>query len=192
MSNDGVATFGAPRFGRAVMASKWIVAGVFSFLLLELGARFFVRIFLEAGSTVHILGKFYVANATNEKNLMAFGMSSISWLSVALVLTICFFAFFLILCVAAPAMRNDPWIRCGILFSLLLVSIVTINIVETLCIGGVTDYLAWIDLNVGEAKIINFADIVLVVALIGVGVAYFVIMWKLLKGVFLIVARGFQ
>ena len=163
------------------MATRLALASVVLFFLIESVARVLARHMIEPGATVHIAGGLYLANATNSKSVMAFGLSSLSWLLIALSISCCFLLLFWVAGSFIPQLQGGKAVPFGIVSGSLVVAVILINIFETLLIGGVTDYLAWINVEAGTARIVNLADVVLILSLFLVMASYLMVLVVLTK-----------
>jgi hypothetical protein len=147
--------------------SKLSVFAALAVLGLELILRWSVRAALEPGQTLPLMGKFYLTNATNVNSIRGLGLSSVTWLCLALVICLLFVAAFQSL-TRAPPLQGNRFVYIGCIASFLLVAVVVSNLVEAMLLGGVTDYLALVDLSTGRAHVINLGDIILFLSLLAV------------------------
>ena len=154
------------------MGSRWLWWCAAWFLFLELGLRLVARLALDDGETVHVAGRIYLANATNARDVMAFGWSALTWLLIGLVIIFLFYLPFVLVGNFVSGMRGDVFISVGISSVTFMLAVAIANIIEKFFLGGVTDYLAWVDLPNGVARIINLGDLVLSISLISMSIAY--------------------
>lgn len=148
------------------MAGKAFATIAILFVLFELGLRWLARATIELGSTIHLFGSVYLANIKNTREYMLFGWSSLSWLLIGAVLTLLFLAYFALAYRAFPALRGGVTLVVGSAACYLLLAVVLANMIELLLQGGVTDYLAFVDLEKGRAKIINLGDVAVTVSVV--------------------------
>ena len=146
------------------MAGKTFAVVVIILAFLEIGLRWLARATIELGSTVHLFGNVYLANIKNTREYMLFGWSSLSWLLIGAVLVLLFLAYFALAYRAIPALRGGVMLVVGSAACYVLLAVAFINICELLLQGGVTDYLAFVDLKLGKARIINLGDVAVTVS----------------------------
>jgi len=135
-----------------------------SFVALEIAIRAWARLGLEVGNTIHVAGPLYLTHTINETRVMLFGWSAIAWLLIALLIASIFCLFFFWVGRAQPDLGHHWMVRLGFLASAALVAIALLNAAEYAALGGVTDYLAMVDLETKRVRVINIADIVVVLA----------------------------
>ena len=146
------------------MAGKTFAIIAILFALFDLGLRWLARATIELGSTIHVFGNVYLANIKNTREHMLFGWSSLSWLLVGSVLILLFLAYFVLACRAVPALRGGVVLVAGSAACYMLLAVVLANMGELLFQGGVTDYLAFVDLEMGKARVINLGDVAVTVS----------------------------
>ncbi|MBO9716850.1 MAG: signal peptidase II [Pseudoxanthomonas sp.] len=149
---------------------KLSLAASLAFLVFELVVRWGIRTGLEPGETVPLAGRLYLTNATNINSIKGLGLSSVTWLFMALAICIFFVGAFQFL-VRVPQLHGNRFASLGCFASFLLVAVVVANLFEALWLGGVTDYLASVDLAAGRAHIINLGDIFLALAILAIVIA---------------------
>lgn len=136
------------------------------FLLFELGARWLARLIIPLGDTMSLFGNFYLTNALNPNRVMAFGIGAIAWLLVAQVVAMSFFIGYVFAGRHISELIDIKMYWLGLGAASLLSAVVLSNLFEASVLGGVTDYLAIIDLKSKTAHIINLGDITLGFSLI--------------------------
>lgn len=154
------------------MFSRWLWWCAAGLLLIELGLRMAARYALNDGETFHVIGSVYLTNATNAKDVMIFGWSALTWLFIGTALILMFYVPFVLVGRMVSGMRTCASISIGISAVTFMLVVAVANIIEKVLIGGVTDYLAWIDLPSGSARVFNLGDVVLLSALAAMSLAY--------------------
>jgi len=138
-----------------------------AFLVFELTARWGARTGIEAGSTIPLFGKFYLTNAIHPNSVRGLGLTSETWLFMALAICLVFVASSLYLARVAH-LQNNPFTALGSLSSFVLLAVVVANLLEALWLDGVTDYLALVDIDSGRAHVINLGDVLLALTMGGI------------------------
>lgn len=142
------------------------------FASFELITRWVVRNFVDKKDAVPVFGNAYIANVINPNATMALGITTTGWLVIALLFSSSFLLLFFL--VEEKFKSLDRWGLCkiGYFASALLVSVVLVNTLEAFSLGGVSDYLAFIDKENKSALVINLADLVLIVAVLMLPTAF--------------------
>lgn len=153
----------------SVIRSSLIIA--LMFMVFELAVRWIIRALIEPGSTVHLFANLYLANVRNVNSEMALGMGSVAWLMIAIVVTLLFFVSGFVALQFMELTKNDVFAKIGCVSSFIVLSVAVANLLEAIFLGGVTDYLAFVDLAQGRAKVINIGDIALTLGLAGIVVS---------------------
>lgn len=172
--------------------TKLVSLFVGAFLGVEIAIRAAVRTFLEVGETIHLGGPVYLTNAANQAATMAFGWSAVTWLLIALVVAALFLLFFSGVAISRPTFAGHKGVKLGILAASTLCGIALLNTSEYIWLGGVTDYLAWINLGTKRGYIINIADVVIPIAAIAICVSYVGTVVSLIRGSWSTVQRPVQ
>lgn len=148
-------------------AIKFSLAIASMLLVFEIVFRWLIRAVLEPGSTVHLFAGVYLANAKNMNSTMAFGLGSVAWLVITIVVILLFFVSGFVALQFMSLTKNDCFAKVGCACSFVVLSVAVTNLLEAVFLGGVTDYLAFVDLASGRATVINFGDVALTFGLAG-------------------------
>jgi hypothetical protein len=140
---------------------KFVAVIAVAFILFELIARWLARLIIPQGDTISLFGNFYLTNVLNPNRVMAFGIGTIAWLLVAQVIAMSFLIGYIFAGRYALELVYTKIYWLGVGATSLLCAVVLCNLLEASILGGVTDYLAIIDLKSKTAHIINFGDITL-------------------------------
>lgn len=146
------------------MAGNTLAIVAAFFALFELVLRWVARATIELGSTIHLHGNFYLANIKNTRDYMLFGWSSLSWLLIGAMIILLFLAYFVLAYRALPTLRGGLVLIVGSAACYVLLAVIFANMGELLLQGGVTDYLAFVDLEKGRARVINLGDVAVTVS----------------------------
>jgi len=144
-----------------MFGSRYLYLLIAGFVVFEIAARVAARNLMEVGGTINLIGPLYFVNAVNPSRSIALGWSSVAWMLIALLIISVIACWFYLSLRMLPGGWKSSLGGAGLFISCFIVSIVLINLAESVIWSGVTDYFGLINIASGRARVLNAADVVL-------------------------------